>query len=863
MGRDRLCQLRCSRFRWPVLAPIAVAAASLSFGMTPASETVQAQATPTTAPAPSPAPSSSWTIIPSPDTASSQGDDLTSVSCTPGPVCMAVGHSFRSGEKTLAESWDGTAWSIVPTPDAGDTTNVLISNVLNAVSCISADACTSVGEYVGATGWQTLIESWDGSAWSIVPSPNSSPALGNYLDGVSCLSATFCTAVGSFTTGHGDETLVESWDGSTWSIVASPDTGYIDGLFSVSCTSPSACTAVGETRPRFGFDRTLVETWDGKAWAVVASPDASASTNVLNDVSCPTAAECVAVGTFFNGGEYQLLSMSWDGSSWSLLPNPGLHADGTGVTCSSATACTEVGASGLVNTWDGRTWTLVPTPASPDPVRRLNAISCLTSWGCMAVGYYTEASVSHTFTEEGCASGTPTPTTTSAGLPAGTGGNGPSRADADLTPASALAAACLQVFIKIVGPIPNVGTRSGMSVDSYAPDDGPVNFTKLTGSAKATPLVGAGSTGQQCVSGCANILIKVVNKATKKPATNTEVDVSLGPIDTGEAPALHQQGTQFLCPQTDSSAQQCGTSLDGLKTDEKGYVRLLYWAPGELVAAHVELYAQACTPAACALKRAKSKITVYPYRIFHYQGELKPETVAALVEMVREEGHFDVASHAAEFGLEAVAKAWIDLLGVESHVVELVLGPIGFAVAFTLIDLAHATSELLEEAGLRGAFFDASGLSEAGLKTSEFAKVFGPGDAVYMESQVLNVGKVFTLSSGWLWQLAQKLAKEYPFHTFHTVTDVKPEPLDLSVYETSYCSQYVNPTFHSLGEEAHCGPGYGSVHSPNIRTDLCIYITQLGSPTCGIQYDAPIWVVSQKGLDEHLHHAGALDTSLP
>src|ERR1700678_3048671 len=219
MGKSRPRKLRRARSRWPSLAGTAVAAASLSFGLTPASQTVLAQTvlaqtalaqtalaqtalaqtvlaqtTPTTVPAPPP-PSSSWAIVPSPNTANSRGDDLTSVSCTAGPACMAVGHSFGSGEKALAESWDGSAWSIVPTPDAGDTTNPLVSNVLNGVSCVSDQACTAVGEYVGASGWQTLIESWDGSTWSIVPSPSVSPSLGTYLDGVSCLSATFCTAV--------------------------------------------------------------------------------------------------------------------------------------------------------------------------------------------------------------------------------------------------------------------------------------------------------------------------------------------------------------------------------------------------------------------------------------------------------------------------------------------------------------------------------------------------------------------------------------------------------------------------------------------------------------------------------------------
>ncbi len=438
-----------------------------------------------------------------------------------------------------------------------------------------------------------------------------------------------------------------------------------------------------------------------------------------------------------------------------------------------------------------------------------------------------------------------------------------------LVPAAASPPAhCLQVYIKIVGPIPNVGTRSGLSVDNYVPDDGPMNFTKLTGSEKASPLVEAASTGQQCVSGCANILITVTNKATHKPAAKTDVNVSLGAIDTAEAPALHQQGTQFVCLQTDDfKAQDCGTSLDGLKTDENGQVRLLYWAPGEMVTAHVELSAQACTASACTLNHAQSKITVYPYRIFHFQGgKLSPETVVALVRMVESEGYFHIASQAAEKALEATAEAWVHLLAVESNAVKLALGPLGFGVAFTLIDLAHATSELLEEVGLRGAFFDATGLSEAGLygvtDPSAFAKVLAPGDAVYFEGLVLYGGKVFSLPSGWLWELGEQLAKRYPGQ-FDTVTGVKPEPLDLSVYETSYCYQYTNKVLHSVGEEALCGPGYGSLHSPNIRTDLCVYISQLGKPTCGITYDAPIWVVSQEGLDKKLGHPEALDTRLP
>jgi hypothetical protein len=164
-------------------------------------------------------------------------------------------------------------------------------------------------------------------------------------------------------------------------------------------------------------------------------------------------------------------------------------------------------------------------------------------------------------------------------------------------------------------------------------------------------------------------------------------------------------------------------------------------------------------------------------------------------------------------------------------------------------------------------------LSEAGLfggagptDTSAFAKVLAPGDTAYFDQLVLNGGKLLTLTSGWLWDLGKYLAEKYSKYAEWPPSGLKgiePQPLDLSVYETSYCSQYANPTFHSMGEEAHCGPGYGSLHSANIRTDLCVLISQLVSPTCSISYDAPIWVVSQEGLDKKLNHPEALLTSLP
>ena len=62
----------------------------------------------------------------------------------------------------------------------------------------------------------TLAESWNGTTWSIVPSPNTGPTV-SALQGVSCATATACIAVGYSQTKTRalSSTLIESWNGTT------------------------------------------------------------------------------------------------------------------------------------------------------------------------------------------------------------------------------------------------------------------------------------------------------------------------------------------------------------------------------------------------------------------------------------------------------------------------------------------------------------------------------------------------------------------------------------------------------------------------------------------------------------------------
>src|SRR6185437_12661913 len=159
-------------------------------------------------------------------------------------ACTAVGSYITrvGGLSTLAERWNGTSWSIQPTPDqpGGDGSSLL------GVSCTSAGACTAVGYYYnpGSNTTSTLAEAWNGTSWAIQPTPRHATTVFQDLDAVSCTSPTACIAVGSV----GYDTLAEMWNGTAWALQRTPHPGRgAEGLLGVSCTSASACTAVGFT----------------------------------------------------------------------------------------------------------------------------------------------------------------------------------------------------------------------------------------------------------------------------------------------------------------------------------------------------------------------------------------------------------------------------------------------------------------------------------------------------------------------------------------------------------------------------------------------------------------------------------------
>ena len=221
-----------------------------------------------------------WNVVSSPALRTNDNSALNGIAALSRNNIYAVGYqpAANGAVLTLVEHWNGSAWSVVNTPNANSTGNNLM-----AVSADSPSDVWAVGDKVAPNvAVQTLVEHFDGMRWSIVPSPN--PVLGSDLDqnvltGLIALSPTDVTAAGfilDFATQR-KLTLIEHWDGQRWTVVPSsnPDSsfGAFNTLTGISGFNSSDLYAVGYFGdPNLaGQHATLVEHFDGTLWSIVPS----------------------------------------------------------------------------------------------------------------------------------------------------------------------------------------------------------------------------------------------------------------------------------------------------------------------------------------------------------------------------------------------------------------------------------------------------------------------------------------------------------------------------------------------------------------------------------------------------------------
>ena len=351
--------------------------------------------------------STAWRIQPVPKPPGSTL--LLEVSCPVRGDCTAVGFSVSDGNpQALAEHWDGSSWAIQPVPHPAGA----LQTILYGVSCASATNCTAVGTYypqpTPGLGYQPLAEHWNGTRWTIQPTPLPAGSPQAQLYRVSCASATSCTAVGMYyvTTAGPFPPLAEHWNGTRWAVQHVPLPALASGgtLGGVSCPTASNCTAVGEYSQIDQNTGLFAERWDGTRWAVRVLPHPFGSEFLLEAVSCWQPGRCAAVGGAFNGFTGRPLTSIVErqaGTSWAIQQDAApAHTTLSGVACQSAQSCTAVGGdvptwpppspvAPVAEHWDGTRWALQAVPTPPGIYGAgLGGVSCLAPAYCTAVGSY-------------------------------------------------------------------------------------------------------------------------------------------------------------------------------------------------------------------------------------------------------------------------------------------------------------------------------------------------------------------------------------------------------------------------------------------------------------------------------------------
>jgi hypothetical protein len=275
------------------------------------------------------------------------GNTLNGVWAASPTDVWAVGVRYNE-EIPLLYHYDGYAWSSVTPPTEG---------ILSGLRIISGDSPTSIwalGYYLDSHRKQhTYTVHYNGTRWSIVPSPDG---LGTLTDGPEGVWATL-TATDQHT-GEAITTIYERQSGAWVKMPAPTAGGEPLPVSAIGGDSPTDVFAVGGGQGA-SANHGIVAHWDGSTWTVVEDASRFGYQDALEGVAASSPSDVIAVG-----GEQNFdLIASWDGSSWTETRGIGVPPLGA-VAGSLVTGAWAIGRGGVffVEHWDGTSWTAATLP---------------------------------------------------------------------------------------------------------------------------------------------------------------------------------------------------------------------------------------------------------------------------------------------------------------------------------------------------------------------------------------------------------------------------------------------------------------------------------------------------------------------
>jgi hypothetical protein len=300
----------------------------------------------------------------------------------------AVGQTAITGpayDSALAMRWNGGSWTRIPVPAYGDDGAKLFG--VSAISDTDVWATGYTESLHGRIYDRPLAIRWNGSRWRrfAVPLPPDGGG-GAELRRAFALANDDVWAVGWYHTNRSglQKTLIEHWDGAAWSVVPSPNVhGKANVLFGVTATSTDAAWAVGRT----GNNQMLIERWNGSRWSIESIQ--GRARGWLNDIDASPSGRVFAVGKVTRPSSYHAVVLARSNSGWGRMDVPHVRASilsGVAWTTTRAYAVGNGRDGPVVYKWTGSAWVKRTVAYYANGYPDLNAVGAATDGSAWTVG---------------------------------------------------------------------------------------------------------------------------------------------------------------------------------------------------------------------------------------------------------------------------------------------------------------------------------------------------------------------------------------------------------------------------------------------------------------------------------------------
>ncbi|TWT46160.1 hypothetical protein RAS1_26080 [Phycisphaerae bacterium RAS1] len=254
---------------------------------------------------------------------------------------------------TLVERWNGSQWSIVPSPSPTECGTCTWA-ALDAVAALAPNDVWAAGNARirasdGFLGTHLLIMHWNGQSWQVLQAPMPSGASGENVLDIVAIAPDNIWFLGEWV--NPQVGLALHWNGSSLQLHNGPLlSGGGHGFEAGSALASNDIWAVGGGGDGDFVDFSNIFRWNGSSWQQVPGPTPGYF-NRLFDVHAFAANDVWAVGSYQDVSGYQALFLHWNGSSWTQVTAPG-----GGAALAPFAADSILSTGGNVVHWDGSQW---------------------------------------------------------------------------------------------------------------------------------------------------------------------------------------------------------------------------------------------------------------------------------------------------------------------------------------------------------------------------------------------------------------------------------------------------------------------------------------------------------------------------